>query len=99
MKSLTAAEAAKKFGRTLKLADAAPVEITRHGTRARYVLMSAQVFEAYEMIRHAHASERVLATMESAVAKALDSDEKGFELVRIGNAMMKRFLDATGEKL
>ncbi len=100
MKSYTAAEASKKFGQVLKEADRIPVEITRHGRRARYVLMSAKIFEAYELIRHAHAEEKVLVTMESAIGKLLKGDnEDAFKRLRVSNATMRRFLDATGEKL
>lgn len=100
MKSFPAAEAKRRFGEMLKAADQMPVEITRHGRRARYVLMSAQIFETYEFIRHAHAEERVLVTVESAIGKLLKhDDEDGFRRLRLGNAMVRRFLDATGEKL
>lgn len=99
MRVFTAAHAAKRFGRLLKLADAAPVEITRHGNRQRYVLMSAQVFETYEMIRSAHAENRVIAVVNTALGKLMTGEETGIELLEMSNVMMKRFLDATRETL
>lgn len=100
MKSVTAAEASKQFGRLLKLAEEGPVEITRHGGRARYVIMSAQLFQALDLIRQAHSEDRLLFSLESAAGKLLEGeDEKGVKLLRLGNAMMRRFLDATGEGL
>lgn len=100
MKSYTADEARRRFGEMLKLADQLPVEITRHGRRQRYVLMSAPVYEMYEEIRRAHAEERVLATVQSALGKLMNGkDEEGFRILRAGSAMMARFLQATGEKV
>jgi prevent-host-death family protein len=100
MKSFTAAQAKRCFGEMLKIADDMPLEITRHGRRRRYVLMSAHLFEAYEYVRHAHAEDRVLVTTQSALGKLLaGEEEKGFKQMRIASAMMARFLAATGEKL
>lgn len=99
MRTFTAAAAKRRFGELLKAAERLPVEITRHGRRSRYVLMSAQLFDAYELIRRAHAEERVAVTFESALGKLLDGDEEGFRRLRLGSAMLRRFFDATGEKL
>lgn len=100
MKSYSATEASKRFGEMLKLADRLPIEITRHGRRQRYVLMSAPVYEMYEQIRQAHSEERVLATVQNALGKLMNGkDEEGFRILRAGSAMMARFLHATGEKV
>jgi len=100
MRRYSATEASKKFGALLREADAGPVEIGRNGPRRRYVLMSREVFDVYETIREAHSRDRVLATFESAMGKLVDGErDKAFKLMRIGNALLGRWLDATGEKL
>ena len=95
VKKYRAKIAQQRFGALLKDAEDAPVIITRHGRR-RYVLMSAQLFDVYEEIRLAQAEGRILAVMESALGKLLvDDEDASFKRVRLGNSMMKRFLDAT----
>jgi prevent-host-death family protein len=98
MKSVTADEAKRRFGEMLKLADSAPVEITRHGRRCVYVLMSAQVFNDYELIRRAQSEERMLVTVQNEIGKPLKNGEQGFLRVRIGNRVMERFREAAGRK-
>jgi prevent-host-death family protein len=98
MKSYTADEARRRFGEMLKLADRLPVEITRHGRRRRYVLMSAEAFEVYEEGRKAHAEERILATVQSEVGKLLKAEGRGSKRLRVGTALLQRYRDAAGEK-
>jgi prevent-host-death family protein len=101
MMSFTADDARRRFGKVLKLADDGPVEITRHGERQRFIVMSRQVFDAFCLILHAHGEQRVLVTTTSALGKLLKDadDEEAFKRLKIGSAMMQRFLLATGEKL
>lgn len=96
MKSFTAAEASKKFGEVLKQASAFPIEITRHGRRSRYVLLSAKLFEEYERIRRAHAEERVLVTAETTIGQVLKvGAEKG--RVRVGYEMARLLLERSAK--
>jgi hypothetical protein len=100
MKTFTASEASKKFGEVLRIADNELVQITRYSGRCRFVLASAQVYEALALIAKAHSERRVLVSMQSAVGRMMKSDdEDGVRRLEASNAMLRRFLDATGEKL
>jgi hypothetical protein len=100
MKTFTASQASKRFGEVLRVADNELVQITRYGGRCRFVLASAQVYEALALIAKAHSENRVLVSMQSAVGRLMGSDEEdGIRRLRASSAMLQRFLSATGEKL
>ena len=96
---LKADDARRRFGAVLKIADIAPVAITRH-RRKRYVLMSAEVYDLYERLRQSHAGERVFITADRGVEMLLrGEDGKGLKLLKVSSAIAGKWLKATGEKL
>lgn len=86
----TADEAKRRFGVLLKRAEDFPAFITRHG-RLRYVVMSAQVFEALLIIARAHEENKIAVAANSAIARFAKQDVKGgVALVSEAHGQMRR---------
>lgn len=92
MRRFTAAEARQNFASLLEAADEI-AEITVHGRR-RYVVMPAWAFDAYEELRRVNNRRRVVVSVETALARFAQSDDRaGLAVLREHNALARRLID------
>ncbi len=92
MRRFTAAEARQNFAALLQAADDI-VEITVY-RRRRYVVMPAWAFDAYEEFRKVNNRRRVVVTVETALARFAEGEDRaGLSVLREHNALARRLID------
>lgn len=92
MRRFTALEAKRNFGAFLKAADRF-VTVTWRG-RPRYVVMPYWAFEAYRSMWRENAINRVVVSVETALAKFEAGEERaGLAILREHNALARRLID------
>lgn len=92
MRSFTALEAKRNFGAFLQAADHCAA-VTWRGRR-RYVLMPAWAYDAFCVLWRENAMKRLAVSVDTALAKFDDGDDKaGLAILREHNALARRLID------